>query len=43
VEVARVDGGYAIRDSKDPDGPVLFFTPPEWRAFVSGIAAGDFD
>lgn len=24
----------AVRDSKDPTGPVLAFTPDAWRAFV---------
>jgi hypothetical protein len=27
VEVARVSGTVAIRDSKDPDGPKLLLTP----------------
>ena len=43
VEVGRVDGGFAVRDSKDPDGPTLTFTAPEWNAFVRGVRAGDFD
>lgn len=37
------DGGRLVRDSKDPDGPVLAFTPAEWTAFVSGVKAGEFD
>lgn len=45
VEVAGLgDGdGTAVRDSKDPKGPVLFFTPGEWAAFVAGVKAGEFD
>ncbi|AEV83735.1 hypothetical protein ACWT_2706 [Actinoplanes sp. SE50] len=44
VEVADLaDGGRAVRDSKDPDGPVLFFTPDEWTAFVGGAKDGEFD
>ncbi len=44
VEVARnLPGVVAVRDSKVPDGPVLVFTPDEWRAFVSGARAGEFD
>lgn len=27
----------AVRDSKDPEGPKLFFTPAEWDAFVNGV------
>lgn len=44
VEVARnVPGIVAVRDSKDPDGPKLVFTPGEWRAFVEGVKLGDFE
>lgn len=37
------DGGVAVRDSKDPNGPVLSFTPEEWSAFTAGVRAGEFD
>ena len=30
-----------MRDSKDPDGPVLRFTGAEWTAFVAGVQDGD--
>jgi Domain of unknown function (DUF397) len=44
VEVARnLPGVVAVRDSKDPDGPVLIFTPSEWDAFVGGVRDGDFE
>ncbi|GAA4235947.1 hypothetical protein FHR32_001070 [Streptosporangium album] len=44
VEVAsNVPGAVAVRDSKDPDGPKLLFTPAEWRSFAGGVKAGDFD
>ncbi|KAA9381382.1 DUF397 domain-containing protein [Microbispora cellulosiformans] len=44
VEVAvNLPGVVAVRDSKDPDGPTLAFTPAEWQAFVSGIKTGEFD
>ncbi|MDX6328414.1 MAG: hypothetical protein QOI83_797 [Streptomycetaceae bacterium] len=36
-------GGVAVRDSKNPAGPHLCFTPGEWSAFKQGMAAGDFD
>ncbi|WP_326636853.1 DUF397 domain-containing protein [Streptosporangium sp. NBC_01755] len=29
-----------IRDSKDPDGPVLTLTPSAWDAFVANIKSG---
>ncbi|WFE52362.1 DUF397 domain-containing protein [Micromonospora sp. WMMD1155] len=35
VEVAdNLSGLVAVRDSKDPAGPVLVFTPEAWRTFV---------
>jgi hypothetical protein len=43
VELAPVDGMIAIRDSKDPDGPVLRYTADEWRAFLDGAKKGEFD
>ena len=44
VEVADLpDGGAAVRDSKDPGGAVLRFTPGEWAAFVGGVKDGEFD
>lgn len=44
VEVAgNLPGAVAVRDSKDPDGPVLVFTPAEWDAFVGGVVDGEFN
>ncbi|MQA82987.1 MAG: DUF397 domain-containing protein [Streptosporangiales bacterium] len=43
VEVAHKDGMYGMRDSRNPDGDVLTFTPGEWDAFVKGVHAGEFD
>ena len=43
VEVAHGDDHIADRDSKDPSGPVLLFTPLEWRAFLAGVRDGQFD
>jgi hypothetical protein len=34
---------YLMRDAKNPDGPVLAFTPAEWEAFVLGVKDGEFD
>jgi Domain of unknown function (DUF397) len=42
VEVAYSDGLVAIRDSKEP-GPMLIFSPIEWRAFMDGVRHGEFD
>jgi Domain of unknown function (DUF397) len=42
VEVAlKAPGIVAVRDSKDRGGPVLIFSPREWRSFVSGVKAGE--
>jgi hypothetical protein len=35
VEMAPVAPGVAVRDSKDPDGPVLLFSPAAWTAFAA--------
>jgi hypothetical protein len=44
VEIAELsDGGRAVRDSKDPEGPKLLFTAAEWTAFVGGVKDGEFD
>lgn len=43
VEVTRnLPGMVAVRDSKNPVGPKLIFSPTDWRTFVSGVKAGDF-
>jgi hypothetical protein len=40
VEVAGLsDGRYAVRDSKNPAGPVLRFDAAEWTAFVRELKA----
>ncbi|MFY1668657.1 DUF397 domain-containing protein [Plantactinospora sp. WMMB334] len=39
VEVAgNLPGVVAVRDSKDPDGPVLGFGAAAWRNFLTGLA-----
>ncbi|MEV8328266.1 DUF397 domain-containing protein [Kitasatospora sp. NPDC056731] len=44
VEVADgFTGLMPVRDSKDPDGPVLRFPSAAWRAFVAAVSAGEFD
>ncbi len=41
VEVARaVPAEVTVRDSKDPDGPVLAFSGAEWQAFTTRIKSG---
>ncbi|UGT44231.1 DUF397 domain-containing protein [Nocardia yamanashiensis] len=44
VEVAWLAGGVVgVRDSKDPAGPPLLFTPEAWDSFTAGVAAGVLD
>jgi hypothetical protein len=43
VEVAKIGDNVALRDSKDPAGPVLHFTHGEMLAFLRGAKAGEFD
>ncbi|MER5644456.1 DUF397 domain-containing protein [Streptosporangium sp. NPDC002524] len=44
VEVSvNLPGVVAVRDSKDPEGPKLLFTPAGWRTFVDGVKIGEFD
>lgn len=44
VEVADLPGGgIGVRNSRDPGGPVLRFTPAEWHAFLGGARNGEFD
>lgn len=44
VEVASLlGGGVGVRNSRDPDGLVLRFTPGEWAAFLGGVRNGEFD
>lgn len=45
VELARLTSGsdVAVRNSRDPEGPVLIYTREEIVAFVLGAKDGDFD
>jgi hypothetical protein len=44
VEVARdLPGVVAVRDSKDPHGPMLAIAPEDWRAFTDQVKAGIHD
>lgn len=37
------DGVIGVRDSKDPDGPVLHMTRHEMACMLHGAKAGEFD
>jgi hypothetical protein len=43
VEIARLGGLVGVRDTKAAGrGPVLEFNETEWRAFLDGVARGEF-
>lgn len=40
VEVAvTITGGRAVRDGKNPQGPLLYVSPAGWRAFLDAVSA----
>jgi hypothetical protein len=39
VEVGIAGLAVAVRDSKDPDGPLLAFARDEWKAFAEQVKA----
>jgi hypothetical protein len=43
VEVASIRGEVGVRDSKEPDGPVLMYHRDEFLIFLQGVKAGEFD
>ncbi|MFI6959455.1 DUF397 domain-containing protein [Nocardia sp. NPDC050408] len=44
VEVAFLDTGIiGVRDSKNPTGPALTFTPTEWDTFTARVQDGEFN
>src|SRR5258708_15990807 len=44
VEVASLPGGQiGVRNSRDPHGAVLSFTPDEWVAFLAVARPREFD
>jgi hypothetical protein len=44
VEVASPTyAAIAVRDSKDPHGPVLAFSPESWSAFVVDVENGQYN
>ncbi|MDG4828998.1 DUF397 domain-containing protein [Solwaraspora sp. WMMD1047] len=40
TEVAVLGDAVGVRDSKDPAGPALRFSPTAWTAFVAGLKDG---
>ncbi|GAA3809524.1 hypothetical protein GCM10022226_32320 [Sphaerisporangium flaviroseum] len=42
VEVASIPSGTAVRDSKNPAGAFLRFSPTEWTDFLTAVKEGRF-
>ncbi|WP_328466821.1 DUF397 domain-containing protein [Streptomyces sp. NBC_00448] len=43
IEVADGHPGIVpVRDSKDPQGPALTFTPDAWTSFLTAVRANEF-
>jgi len=44
VEAKKLtDGRVALRQSTDPEGPALVFTPKEMAGFLTAVKAGEAD
>ena len=44
VELAQLsDGEFAVRNSRNPDGPALIYTRAEIAALIEGVKQGEFD
>jgi hypothetical protein len=43
LEAAHLTGFVAIRDSRDPHGPVQLYSPRQWTRFIAGVRKGAFD
>ena len=42
VQFAEGQDSHAVRDSKNPTGPVLTCSPAQWAAFTAAISRGQF-
>ncbi|GAA2114707.1 DUF397 domain-containing protein [Streptomyces synnematoformans] len=42
IEVATTPTTVPVRDSKDPDGPHLAFTPTAWTDFLTAVKHDEF-
>jgi hypothetical protein len=42
VEVAAPPREIAVRDSKNPDGHILWYSAASWQSFLSQVRQGSF-
>ncbi|MGK8465835.1 DUF397 domain-containing protein [Nocardia cyriacigeorgica] len=43
VEVAHLDAGVGVRDSKNFTGPALVFSPGAWDGLLAAVVRGEFE
>ncbi|WP_407564978.1 DUF397 domain-containing protein [Streptomyces sp. 184] len=43
ADVTQTHAGIAVRDSKDPDGSALLFTPEAFNGFIAALKRYEFD
>jgi hypothetical protein len=44
VELAKLGSGeFAVRNSRNPEGPALIYTRAEIAALIEGVKMGEFD
>lgn len=43
IEVAVADGTVWLRDSKNPDGPIMVFPLSSWQALLSRARSGELN
>ncbi|MFI5749108.1 DUF397 domain-containing protein [Streptomyces sp. NPDC051644] len=43
ADVTRTHSGFAVRDSKNPDGPALLFTPEVFSGFIAAVSRNEFN
>jgi hypothetical protein len=43
ADVTRTHSGIALRDSKDPTGAALLFTPDAFGGFIAAVKRPEFD
>ncbi|MBA0053411.1 DUF397 domain-containing protein [Streptomyces sp. AJS327] len=43
ADVTQTHASIAVRDSKDPEGPALLFTPEAFSGFIAAVNRNGFD
>jgi hypothetical protein len=43
VEVADMARNIAVRDSKNPDGPLLIVHSDDWRSFIRRVKRNEYE